>query len=107
LDVGNIDAVIDYGAPRALPTPIQRGGRAGRRGQTSVYLLMAETWVYSASLDAVDPNSSDPDRPISGRLLKKSRKQERAGLAVIQYVRSPTCLRKELATYLADISENG
>ncbi|KAJ7894609.1 hypothetical protein B0H14DRAFT_2334301 [Mycena olivaceomarginata] len=91
-DVGYIDVVNDYGAPPAKPTPIQRGGRAGRRGQPSVYLLMAESWVYTASLDAVDPNSSDPDRLISGRLLKTSRKSERAGLAAVQYVRSETCL---------------
>ncbi|KAJ7819602.1 hypothetical protein B0H14DRAFT_2600531 [Mycena olivaceomarginata] len=84
-DVGYIDVVNDYGAPPAKPTPIQRGGRAGRRGQPSVYLLMAESWVYTASLDAVDPNSSDPDRLISGRLLKTSRKSERAGLAAVQY----------------------
>jgi hypothetical protein len=65
---------------------------------------MAEPWVYTASLDAVDPNSSDLDRPISGRLLKSSRKPERAGLAVVQYVRSETCLREMLASYLGDKS---
>jgi superfamily II DNA helicase RecQ len=107
LDVGYIDVVVDYGAPRAKTTPIQRGGRAGRRGQPSVYLLMAEPWVYTASLAAVDPNSSDPDGPISGRLLKSSRKPERAGLAVVQYVRSETCLREMFAHYLGDKSREG
>jgi hypothetical protein len=68
---------------------------------------MAEPWVYTTSLDAVDPNSSDPDRPISGRLLKSSRKPERAGLAVVQYVRSETCLCEMLARYLADKSQEG
>ncbi|KAK7002510.1 P-loop containing nucleoside triphosphate hydrolase protein [Favolaschia claudopus] len=31
LHVADVDVVVDYGAPRAMPTVIQRGGRAGRR----------------------------------------------------------------------------
>lgn len=73
----------------------------------SVYLLMAEPWAYTTSLDAADPESTDPDRPISGRLLKNSRMQARAGLAVILYVRSTSCLREMLARYLADRSSDG
>jgi hypothetical protein len=53
---------------------------------------MAEPWVYTASLDAVDPNGTDPDRPISGRLVKDAKKPQRAGLAMILYVRSTVCL---------------
>ncbi|KAJ7269062.1 P-loop containing nucleoside triphosphate hydrolase protein [Mycena rebaudengoi] len=104
LDVAGIDAVIDYGAPREQSTGIQRGGRAGRRGQLAVYLLMAERWVYTASLDSADPDSTDPDRPISGRLLKNARKQARAGLAVVLYVRTESCLREMIGRYLADKS---
>ncbi|KAJ7285331.1 P-loop containing nucleoside triphosphate hydrolase protein [Mycena rebaudengoi] len=104
LDVEGIDAVIDYGAPRVKSTQIQCGGRAGRRGQLAVYLLMAEPWVYTTSLDSVDPDSTDPDRPISGRLLKNARKQARAGLAVILYVRTESCLREMIGHYLADKS---
>ncbi|KAK7034169.1 P-loop containing nucleoside triphosphate hydrolase protein [Favolaschia claudopus] len=106
LHVADVDVVVDYGAPRAMPTVIQRGGRAGRRGQLSVYLLMAEPWVYTASLDAVDSSSDDPDRPISGRLIKNSKKPERAGLAVVLYVRSSTCLREMFARYLNDRSRD-
>ncbi|KAJ7918087.1 hypothetical protein B0H13DRAFT_2438749 [Mycena leptocephala] len=65
---------------------------------------MVEPWVYTASLDAVDPNSVDPDRPIAGRLTKLSRKPARAGLAMIQYARSTVCLRDAISRYLADNS---
>ncbi|KAJ7208369.1 P-loop containing nucleoside triphosphate hydrolase protein [Mycena pura] len=102
LDVGGIDVVIDYGVPRTQSTAIQRGGRAGRRGQISVYLVMAEPWAFTASIDAADPDSADPDRPISGQLVKNSRKPERTGLAMVLYVRTVLCLRKTIAQYLAD-----
>ncbi|KAJ7431097.1 hypothetical protein B0H11DRAFT_1942093 [Mycena galericulata] len=46
---------------------------------------MMEPWVYLASLHAVDPERNGPDRPISGRLAKTSRKPARAGLAMILY----------------------
>ncbi|KAJ7096169.1 hypothetical protein C8R44DRAFT_749016 [Mycena epipterygia] len=65
---------------------------------------MAEPWAYTAPLDAVDPACNDPDRPISGRLLKNSKKPARAGLAMIQYVRSKLCLREMIRRYLADES---
>ncbi|KAJ6525804.1 P-loop containing nucleoside triphosphate hydrolase protein [Mycena vulgaris] len=104
LDVENIDAVIDYGIPASKLTGLQRGGRCGRRGQLSVYLLMAEPWAYTASLDAVDPDSNDPDRPISGRLVKNSRKPAQTGLAMILYVRSEVCLREMIRRYLNDNS---
>ncbi|KAK6981275.1 hypothetical protein R3P38DRAFT_2808358 [Favolaschia claudopus] len=80
----------------------QRAGRGGRRGRRSVYLLMPEPWVYTVSLDNVDPSSNDPDRPISGKLIRNSRKPERAGLAVILYVRSQLCLREIFVRYLGD-----
>ncbi|KAJ7938931.1 hypothetical protein B0H13DRAFT_2542774 [Mycena leptocephala] len=64
----------------------------------SVYLVMAEPWAYTSSLDAVDPESIDPDCPISGRLTKHSRKPARAGLAMVLYVRSK---------YLGDESREG
>ncbi|KAJ7864092.1 hypothetical protein B0H14DRAFT_3862637 [Mycena olivaceomarginata] len=104
LDVPDIDAVIDYGCPQKKPTSQQRAGRAGRRGKVAVYLVMAEPWVYTASLDAVDPNGTDPDRPISGRLVKDAKKPQRAGLAMILYVRSTVCLREMIHRYLADNS---
>ncbi|KAJ7786721.1 P-loop containing nucleoside triphosphate hydrolase protein [Mycena olivaceomarginata] len=104
LDVPDIDAVIDYGCPQKKPTSQQRAGRAGRRGKVAVYLVMAEPWVYTASLDAVDPNGTDPDRPISGRLVKDAKKPQRAGLAMILYVRSTVCLREMIRRYLADNS---
>ncbi|KAJ7200446.1 P-loop containing nucleoside triphosphate hydrolase protein [Mycena rebaudengoi] len=104
LDVPHIVAVIDYGLPQKKNTSIQRGGRCGRRGQLSVYLVMAELWAYTISLDSVSLDSTDPDRPISGRLLKNSNKSARAGLAMVLYVRSKTCLRKQIRDYLADVS---
>ncbi|KAJ6592211.1 II DNA helicase [Mycena vulgaris] len=109
LDVPDIVAVIDHGLPQKKNTSLQRGGRCGRCGrcgQLSVYLVMAEPWAYTASLDSVAVDSSDPDRPISGRLLKNSKKPERAGLAMIVYVRSETCLRKKIRDYLADVAVN-
>ncbi|KAJ7838656.1 hypothetical protein B0H14DRAFT_2588487 [Mycena olivaceomarginata] len=90
--------------PLRKPTSQQRAGRAGRRGKVAVYLVMAEPWVYTASLDAVDPNGTDPDRPISGRLVKDAKKPQRAGLAMILYVRSTVCLREMIRRYLADNS---
>lgn len=107
MDVENIDAVVDYGVPQNKLTGLQRAGRCGRRGQKSVYLLMAEPWAYTASLESVDPDSKDPDRPISGRLVKNSKKPARAGLAMIQYVRSKICLREMIRRYLADKSGDG
>ncbi|KAJ7201843.1 P-loop containing nucleoside triphosphate hydrolase protein, partial [Mycena pura] len=107
LDVGHIDAVIDSGIPRAQSTAIQRGGRAGRRGQMSVYLIMAEPWAFTASIDTADPDSADPDRPISGQLVKISRKPAHTGLAMIVYVRTALCLRENIARYLADKSRDG
>ncbi|KAJ7704873.1 hypothetical protein B0H17DRAFT_1175425 [Mycena rosella] len=83
LDVEDIVAVVDYGVSQIKGTALQRGGRCGRRGQHSVYLVMAEPWAYSASLDAAGTDSSDPDRPISGRLAKNAEKPARAGLAMI------------------------
>ncbi|KAJ7129050.1 hypothetical protein C8R46DRAFT_1331015, partial [Mycena filopes] len=74
--------MIDYGVPQHQVTSLQRAGRGGRRGQASVYLLMAEPWAYTISLDTLDPLSTDPDRPISGRLLKNARKIAHTGLAM-------------------------
>jgi hypothetical protein len=68
---------------------------------------MAEPWAYSASLDGVDPNSTDPDRPIAGHLTKHSRKPARTGLAMVKYVRSKVCLRDLIRQYLADESREG
>ncbi|KAJ7254872.1 P-loop containing nucleoside triphosphate hydrolase protein, partial [Mycena rebaudengoi] len=99
LDVPHIVAVIDYGLPQKKNTSIQRGGRCGR-----LYLVMAELWAYTISLNSVSLDSADPDRPISGRLLKNSNKSARAGLAMVLYVRSKTCLRKQIRDYLADVS---
>ncbi|KAJ7477886.1 hypothetical protein B0H11DRAFT_1917045 [Mycena galericulata] len=67
---------------------------------------MAEPWAYTSSLDTVDPESNDPDRPISGRLRKHSRKPARAGLAMILYVRSKVCLRDLIRKYLGDKSRD-
>lgn len=107
LHVDNIVAVVDYGLPQKKLTGIQRAGRCGRRGQMSVYLVMAECWAYTSSLDSVDPESTDPDRPISGRLTKHSRKPARAGLAMVLYVRSKVCLRDLIRRYLGDESREG
>ncbi|KAJ7091715.1 II DNA helicase [Mycena crocata] len=105
LDVGDIDVVVDYGLPPKQSTSIQRGGRGGRRGQQAVYIVMAEPWAYTASLEAVATYSEDPDRPISGQLLKNAKKPARAGLAMILYVRDEeACLRANIRDYLADIS---
>ncbi|KAJ7888771.1 P-loop containing nucleoside triphosphate hydrolase protein [Mycena leptocephala] len=104
LHVENIDTVVDYGLPQIKLTGLQRAGRCGRHGQMSVYLVMAEPWAYTTSLDAVDPGINDPDRPISGRLMKNSRKPARAGLAMVLYVRSKVCLREIINQYLADKS---
>ncbi|KAF7337279.1 P-loop containing nucleoside triphosphate hydrolase protein [Mycena sanguinolenta] len=106
LHVDDIDAVVDYGVPQHKTTAQQRAGRCGRRGQLAVYLAMAEPWAYTVSLDAVDPENKDPDQPISGRLLKNAKKRERAGLAMIRYVRSTICLREMIRRYLADNSDN-
>ncbi|KAJ6468883.1 P-loop containing nucleoside triphosphate hydrolase protein [Mycena sanguinolenta] len=106
LHVDDIDAVVDYGVPQHKSTAQQRAGRCGRRGQLAVYLAMAEPWAYTMSLDAVDPDNEDPDQPISGRLLKNAKKRERAGLAMIRYVRSTICLREMIRRYLADDSDN-
>ncbi|KAK7016068.1 II DNA helicase [Favolaschia claudopus] len=104
LHVEDLEAVVDYGLPQHKVTSLQRGGRCGRRGQQSVYLVMAEPWTYTVSLEATEISSNDPDRPIAGRLTKKSRKPERAGLAMVVYVRSQLCLREMIARYLADTS---
>ncbi|KAJ7435585.1 P-loop containing nucleoside triphosphate hydrolase protein [Mycena galericulata] len=74
LDVEDVLAVVDYGLPQEKTKALQRGGRCGRRGQLSVYLVMAEPWVYTASMESVLPDSTDPDRPISGRLDKNAKK---------------------------------
>ncbi|KAF7358964.1 P-loop containing nucleoside triphosphate hydrolase protein [Mycena sanguinolenta] len=68
LHVSDIDAVVDYGVPQKQSTSIQRAGRCGRRGQHAVYVLMAEPWAYTASLDAVVTDSTDPDRPVAGHI---------------------------------------
>jgi hypothetical protein len=68
---------------------------------------MAELWAHTSSLDTVDPDSIDPDRPISGRLTKHSRKPARAGLAMVLYVRSTVCLRDLIRKYLGDKSREG
>ncbi|KAJ7251796.1 P-loop containing nucleoside triphosphate hydrolase protein [Mycena haematopus] len=107
LHVDDIDAVIDYGLTQHKTTSQQRSGRCGRRGQRAVYLAMAEPWAYTVSLDAIDPENKDPDQPISGRLLKNAKKRERAGLAMVRYVRSTICLREMIRRYLADNSDNG
>ncbi|KAJ7120720.1 P-loop containing nucleoside triphosphate hydrolase protein [Mycena crocata] len=107
LDVRSIVAVIDYGLPQKKPTALQRGGRCRRNGELAVYLVMAEAWAYTASLDAVSSENPDPDQPISGRLLKTSNKPARAGLAMIKYVRAPGCLRRMIRDYLADVSSIG
>ncbi|KAJ7084262.1 hypothetical protein C8R44DRAFT_991883 [Mycena epipterygia] len=86
LHVENIDAVIDYGLLQIKLTGLQRSGRCGRCGQMSVYLVMAEPWAYTASVDTADPDSNDPDRPIPGRLTKNSRKPARARLAMVLYI---------------------
>ncbi|KAJ7626970.1 P-loop containing nucleoside triphosphate hydrolase protein [Roridomyces roridus] len=104
LDVSDIDAVVDYGCTQNMSTALQRGGRCGRRGQESLYLVMVEPWVYTASLEAVDANCTDPDKPISGRLIKTSKKPERTGLAMVLYVRSEVCLREMIRRYLSDNS---
>ncbi|KAJ7752852.1 P-loop containing nucleoside triphosphate hydrolase protein [Mycena olivaceomarginata] len=104
LDVPDVVAVIDYGLPQKKSTSQQRGGRGGRRDQLAVYLVMAEPWAFTASLDAVAPDSTDPDRPISGRLTKTTPKPARAGLAMILYVCSVVCLRSVISQYLADRS---
>ncbi|KAJ7434401.1 P-loop containing nucleoside triphosphate hydrolase protein [Mycena latifolia] len=106
LDVEDIAAVIDYGIPQSKGTALQRGGRCGRRGQQAVYLVMAEPWAYTASLEAVETDSNDPDRPISGRLTKHARKPARTGLAMILYVRTENCLRAKIMSYLDDVSAN-
>ncbi|KAJ7805721.1 P-loop containing nucleoside triphosphate hydrolase protein [Mycena olivaceomarginata] len=104
LDVPDVAAVIDYGLPQKKSTSQQRGGRGGRRGQLAVYLVMAEPWAFTASLDAVAPDSTDPDRPISGRLTKTTPKPARAGLAMILYVRSVVCLRSDKSAEALSIS---
>ncbi|KAJ7314178.1 P-loop containing nucleoside triphosphate hydrolase protein [Mycena albidolilacea] len=104
LHVDDIVAVVDYGVTQKKLTVLQRAGRGGRRGQMAVYLCMAEPWAYSASLDGVEPNSTDPDRPIAGHLTKYSRKPARTGLAMVKYVRSKVCLRELIRQYLADES---
>ncbi|KAJ6476423.1 P-loop containing nucleoside triphosphate hydrolase protein [Mycena vulgaris] len=107
LDVRDIVAVIDYGVPQKKPKALQRGGRCGRNGALSVYLVMAEPWAFTVSLDAVEHDNGDPDRPIAGHLTKFSSKPERTGLAMILYVRSLSCLRKLVRDYLADVSPDG
>ncbi|KAJ7451395.1 P-loop containing nucleoside triphosphate hydrolase protein [Mycena latifolia] len=104
LDVSDIAAVIDYGVPQKKLTGLQRGGRCGRNGALSVYLVMAEPWAYTVSLEAVATDNGDPDRPISGRLVKNSTKPARTGLAMIVYVRTEHCLREKIRDYLADVS---
>ncbi|KAJ7199759.1 P-loop containing nucleoside triphosphate hydrolase protein [Mycena pura] len=104
LDVSDVEAVVDYGLPQKMSTSQQRGGRGGRRGQLAVYLVMAEPWAFTAALDSVVPDGTDPDRPICGRLTKTTPKAARAGLAMILYVRSEVCLRTMISQYLADRS---
>ncbi|KAJ7025234.1 P-loop containing nucleoside triphosphate hydrolase protein [Mycena alexandri] len=104
IDVRDIAAVIDYGIPQKKPKGLQRGGRCGRNGAPSVYLVMAEAWAFTASLDAAELDNGDPDRPIAGHLTKFSKKPERTGLAMILYVRSVVCLRRLIRDYLADVS---
>ncbi|KAF8182199.1 hypothetical protein K438DRAFT_1767523 [Mycena galopus ATCC 62051] len=65
---------------------------------------MAEPWAYASSLDVIDPESNEPDRPIPGHLTKHSRKSARAGLAMVLYVRSKVCLRDLSRKYLGDKS---
>ncbi|KAJ7827770.1 P-loop containing nucleoside triphosphate hydrolase protein [Mycena olivaceomarginata] len=104
LHVDDIVAVVDYSVTQKKLTALQHAGRGGRRGQMAVYLCMAEPWAYLASFDGVDPNSTDPDRPIAGHLTKHSRKPARTGLAMVKYVRSKVCLQDLIRQYLADES---
>ncbi|KAJ7183907.1 hypothetical protein C8R46DRAFT_1210042 [Mycena filopes] len=68
---------------------------------------MVEPWAYTISLDAIDPDSTDPDRPIAGRLVKNAKKPARTGLAIVLYVCSKVCLREMIRQYLEDNSGDG
>ncbi|KAJ7709112.1 hypothetical protein B0H14DRAFT_3902941 [Mycena olivaceomarginata] len=77
LNVPDIDAVIDYGCPQKK-TNLSTAGREGRKAREG--------------------------RGLPGRLVKDAKKPQRAGLAMILYVRSTVCLREMIRRYLADNS---
>jgi len=108
LDIPDIEAVIQYGIPRDVPTALRRGGRSGRSktGQ-AIFLIMYEPWVMDVDLSVVDFTVSDPDHPIVMKLSKTSNKQERTGMAMIKIIQSKGCLRNAYAQYLEDTSPDG
>ena len=111
LDIPDIEAVVQYGIPRDVPTALQRGGRGGRNktGQ-AVFLIMYESWVMDVDVSesaVTNLSASDPDHPIVAKLSKISNKQERTGIAMTKIIQSKECLRQMYAQYLGDETADG
>jgi len=108
----DIDAVVQYGITRDVPTTLttlQRGGRGGRTPSAeAILLIMYEPWVLKINLSSITGDASDPDFPNAGKLTKFSTKPARTGIAMVTIVQSKEiCIRGFWADYLMDKSLTG
>ncbi|KAJ7608460.1 hypothetical protein FB45DRAFT_1067541 [Roridomyces roridus] len=106
IDVGDIDAVIDYGCPQICARRYNERVDVDVEPTIGLYCSCPSHGPIRPPSTLLGAEGTDPDRPISGRLLKDSKKPDRAGLAMILYVRSTLCLRDMIRRYLADESEH-
>jgi len=109
LDIPDIEAVVQYGIGRDVPTTLQRGGRGGRnKSGQAIFLIMYEPWVMTIDLSTIDFPITDPDHPNVEKLTKFSTKQARTGIAMTRITQSrKECLRAMFADYLGDDSPDG
>ncbi|KIK90530.1 hypothetical protein PAXRUDRAFT_801399 [Paxillus rubicundulus Ve08.2h10] len=83
LDICGICIVIQYGMCKNMAKMLHL---------TGLFLIMAEPWAFSTSLDEKPFDCMDPDKPYTGTVKKSSSKQEWTGCAVLHLIQSTTCL---------------
>ncbi|KII90705.1 hypothetical protein PLICRDRAFT_106554 [Plicaturopsis crispa FD-325 SS-3] len=101
-DFPDVEVVIQVGAVNDGTDNGQRGGRGGRNpASASLYLVMAEPWVYDIKLGP--RNDADPDEPSGPKPAKGNRSKEaRIGRASVEYIQTTKCLRAFNRDYLSD-----
>ncbi|KAF8957732.1 hypothetical protein BDZ97DRAFT_1924345 [Flammula alnicola] len=106
LDISDIEAVVQYGISRDVPSTLQRCGRGGRSSSgEAIFLIMYEPWALDIDLFSTEEDPTDPDFPNNGKLTKHATKIQRTGRAMIAAVQSKEdCLRGFWANYLKDLS---
>ncbi|KAF8995196.1 P-loop containing nucleoside triphosphate hydrolase protein [Cyathus striatus] len=117
LDVRDVDWVIQYGVPREMTMALQRAGHCGHDGITlAIFVLMFESWAKKVDLSTVLEDekladnvqrSLDPDCPLCGEIMEKTKKQDRTGISILKLIQnSGACLREIYAKYNNDTSDN-